>query len=457
MADGNPDGVRRRRLQRLRAQAAVAGPALALLIGGFILAYQFVEPAPPKRILMATGSEVGAYYAFGKVYAEKFRAQGIELVPRPTAGSIENLGLLESAEIPVAFVQGGIGTPDDHPRLTSLGSIYYEPLWVFVRGEAKPRRLTELKGRRLAVGRQGSGTLPLAVALLAENGITAGTAEFIEIGDAESARALLSDAVDAAFFVGSVTSPLIRDLLGAPNIALMNFEQADAYARRHSFLSKVTLPQGTVDLAANLPAEDTVLLAPAAMVVMSPDLHPAIADLLLLTMSDVHRKGGYFEAPGAFPTAGYVTYPLAPAAERFYERGPPLLQRYLPFWAANLVDRLKILLLPLLTVLYPVFKMFPPLYTWRMRSKVSHWYKDLQAIDDRLRAGAISPQEALDQLDSLDHSVENVSVPVGFADNAYTLRLHIEFLRRKVGSSESTGRSENVLGGAMPDPKAPAS
>lgn len=433
MADANPDSLKRTRLlKRLGSQVALLAPALLLLAIGFIVAYQFVAPAPPKSFLMATGSEGGAYHAFGKLYAEKFRAEGIELVPRPTAGSIENLELLENGTVPVAFVQGGISSPDDHPRLHSLGSIYYEPIWVFVRGDGQPRRLTELKGKRIAVGRRGSGTLPLALSLLDENGITADSATLLEIGDADAAGALREDRADAAFFVGSVTSSLIRNLLGAPGIALMSFEQADAYARRHSYLSKVTLPQGTVDLASNLPAQDTVLLAPAAMVVVSPDLHPALTDLLLLTMSQAHRKGGYFETPGSFPTANFVTYPLAPAAERFYERGPPFLQRYLPFWAANLVDRLKIMLLPLLTILYPLFKVFPPLYNWRMRSKVNHWYKDLHVIDDRLRTKTITNAEALEQLGALERAVEKVSVPVGFADAAYTLRLHIEYLKRKV-------------------------
>ncbi len=425
---------RRRIFQSLWAQIAVVAPALILVIAGFVVAYQFVGPPPPDRIVMATGSEKGAYHAYGKLYAERFREEGIELVLRSTAGSSENLALLSDpdADVPVAFMQSGIGEPADYTDLMSLGSLYYEPLWVFVRSNGKPRRLTELAGLRIAVGAEGSGTRSVALALLSDNGITDSTAELAALDGAAAEAALLAGDIDAAIFVTSATSPRIRVLLETPGIALMNFERADAYVRRNDYLSKVLLPKGTVDLANNLPAEDTVLLAPTATVVFSPELHPALADLLLLTMRDTHRGGGLLEKPGSFPSGNFVTYPLAPVAQRFYDEGPPFLQRYLSFWAANLIDRLKILLLPLLTLLYPLFKILPPTYSWRMRSKVNRWYRELQALDDELRANSISRADATARLDEIEASVEKVSVPAGFAASAYTLRLHIDFLRRKV-------------------------
>jgi hypothetical protein len=194
----------------------------------------------------------------------------------------------------------------------------------------------------------------------------------------------------------------------------------------------MVLPKGALDLAKNLPSEDIVLLAPTATVVASPKLHPALIDLFLITMREAHRPGGLLEAPDEFPSPRYITYPLDGAAQRFYDRGPPFLQRFLPFWAANLIDRLKIMLLPLLTLLYPLFKILPPAYSWRMRSKVNRWYKDLEALDDRVRDGAISRSDATTELDRIEKSVEKVSVPPGFAASAYTLRIHIDFLRRKV-------------------------
>ena len=433
-ASGQTKAKMRRLFGKLWTQIAFVAPAALLLIAGFVFAYQFVRPAPPDRIVMATGHKDGAYYAYGAVYANRFRKEGFELVLKQTAGSVDNLGLLtdRAADVPVAFLQGGIGTPAEHPALTSLGSLYFEPIWVFVRGAAAPKRLTELKGRRIAVGPAGSGTRAVALPLLQDNGITGDTANLLELGSNEAMDALRSGTVDAAIFVGSATSRTVRTLLAEPGLLPMSFERADAYVRRYSYLSKVVLPMGTVDLAMNLPAQDIVLLAPTATIVVSPDMHPALIDLMLLTMQDTHRGGGYLESPDAFPTAKYVTYPLEPAAKRFYERGPPLLQRYLPFWAANLVDRLWVMILPLLTLLYPLFKILPALYSWRMRRRVNRWYNELEALDDRLNDKSITRTEATGRLDDIEHSVEQLNVPAGFAASAYTLRMHIDYLRRKV-------------------------
>ncbi|MBK18670.1 MAG: C4-dicarboxylate ABC transporter substrate-binding protein [Rhodospirillaceae bacterium] len=349
MADQTkPKKIPRRWLKNLWSQIAIVGPALALVVAGFIFAGQFVGPAPPDRILMATGSSSGAYQAFAQKYAERFKSEGIELVLKNSAGSAENLNSLTAtnSDVPVAFLQGGIGSPQEYPELRSLGSVYYEPLWVFVRGDKPIEFLTSLAGRRIAVGAKGSGTRAIALRLLRENGVTAEQATLIEIGGLKSAQALKAGEIDAAIFVTSATSNTVRGLLATPGITLMNFDRADAYIRLNRFLSKLVLPKGAVDLVANLPEKDVTLLAPTATVVASPELHPALIDLLLLTMKDVHRPGGLLEEPDEFPSGRYITYPLNDAAQRFYDKGPPFLQRFLPFWAANLIDRLKVMILP---------------------------------------------------------------------------------------------------------------
>jgi TRAP transporter TAXI family solute receptor len=449
MSNADTSRIKRRRFFRsLWSQIAIVAPALILVIAGFVFAYQFVGPAPPDRIVMATGSTSGAYHAFGQKFADRFRKEGIRLDLKSTAGSAQNLELLiqDDNDVPVAFLQGGIGSPDTHPELRSLGSVYYEPLWVFVRGGNAPARLTSLAGKRIAIGAKGSGTRAIAHRLLAENGITEKSARLLDIGGPQAAQALKNGVADAAVFVTSAKSKTVRDLLSIPGISVMSFERADAYIRRNRFLSKLTLPKGAVDLARNLPNKDIVLLAPTATVVASPALHPALIDLFLLVMRDAHRPGGLLEAPDEFPSPRYITYPLDPAAQRFYDRGPPFLQRFLPFWAANLVDRLKVMILPLLTLLYPLFKILPPAYSWRMRSKVNRWYKELQALDDRVRDQSVSRDEATEQLDRIERSVENVSVPAGFAASAYTLRVHIDFLRRRVDGISATDDSVATIG-----------
>jgi TRAP transporter TAXI family solute receptor len=435
MSNADTSRIKRRRFFRsLQSQIAIVAPGLIVVIAGFVFAYQFVGPAPPDRIVMATGSTSGAYHAFAQTYAQRFREEGIDLVLKSTAGSAQNLDLLQDADgnVPVAFLQGGIGTPEAQPELKSLGSVYYEPLWVFVRSNDPPVRLTALVGKKIAVGAEGSGTRAIAHRLLSENGVTDISARLLNIGGPQAAQALKNGVADAAIFVTSAKSNTVRDLLSTPGISVMSFERAEAYIRRNRFLSKLTLPKGAVDLARNLPARDIVLLAPTATVVAAPALHPALIDLFLLVMRDAHRPGGLLEAPDEFPSPRYITYPLDPAAQRFYDRGPPFLQRFLPFWAANLIDRLKVMILPLLTLLYPLFKILPPAYSWRMRSKVNRWYKELEALDDRVRDNSVSREEATDELDRIERSVEKVSVPAAFAASAYTLRLHIDFLRRRV-------------------------
>lgn len=425
---------RRRMVGNLLNRLKIIGPAAALIVAGFVVAFQFVEPAPPKRLVIATGTESGAYYAFGRLYAERFAAEGVELVLRKTEGSVENVALLAdpASGVQVGFVQGGVGHPVAAPGLRSLGSLYLEPLWVFVRSPAAIDRLTQLRGARIAVGARGSGTRAVARRLLAANGIDESAARLLDVGGPDAAAGLRAGTLDAAVFITSPESETVRGLLAADGIRLVGFARADAYARRYRFLTRVTLPQGAVDLARNLPSDDVALLAPAASLVAGPELHPALAGLFLQVVRDVHRPGGLLEAPGAFPSPDFVAFPLSDEARRFYENGPPFLQRYLPFWPANLLDRLKIMLLPLITLLYPLFKILPPFYQWRMRSRVVRWYRELLALEDRMRSGAVSQDEARAELEGIEEEVSHIAVPAGLTDRIYILREHIDLLRRRM-------------------------
>ena len=433
MAVQPPFKKKRRWLETMRAQALVIIPALALIAGGFVLAWQFVEPAAPDRLVMSTGSKTGAYHAFGQKYRDYFATQGVELELLNSAGSLENLSRLQRGEkTHVAFMQGGIGDAKANPELRALGSIYYEPVWVFVRDNPTASRLTELKGKRIAVGAPGSGTRAVALQLLNDNGIDEQSATLVSQGSGEATKGLISGALDAAIIVTSVNSATVRNLVGIKGISLMSFDRAEAYLRRTNFLSRVVLPEGTIDLAKNFPPRDTVLLAPAATIVISDKMHPALIDLMLLAMHETHRKGGHLEALDEFPSASYVSFPMEAAAQRFVDRGPPLLQRYLPFQIANLMDRLKVMLLPLLTVLYPLMKILPPVYGWRMRRRVTRWYRELQHLDDDIKDGSISHADASQRLDEIEDVVENISVPADIVADAYTLRLHIDYIRRKL-------------------------
>jgi TRAP-type uncharacterized transport system substrate-binding protein len=420
----------------------IYGPAILLTLIGFVVAYQFVEPAPPSRIAIATGREEGAYHGFAERYAELLARDGITLEVRATSGSLANLDLLAEPEsgIDLAFVQGGTGAAA--PDLRSLGSLYFEPLWIFTGEQPAPRRIAALAGRRIATGGEGSGTRAVALQLLSDNALADGAATLLPLGGNEAAEALLAGDIDAAFFVAAAEASMVRGLLEDGGVQPVSLVRAEAYARRYRFLSRVVLPEGVIDLARNIPDRDVALLAPTANLVAREDLHPALAVLLLQAAKSVHGAGGLFEAPGQFPAPHYLDFPLSAAARQYFEFGPPLLQRYLPFWAANLIDRLKVMLLPLVTLLFPLFKIVPPTYRWRVRSRIYRWYRQLQAVDERIgKAGPAQDLQALaNELTRIEDEVARLSVPLAYADALYHLRLHIAFVREKLQEAEAGRR-----------------
>lgn len=412
----------------------IAAISIVVLAAGFVFAYQFVEPAPPDEITIATGGQKGAYYAYAKRYHRLLAHQGIKLNILETAGSLENIELLTSGEADVAFVQGGTGNREAQPGLISLGSLYFEPLWVFVREGVTIEKLSDLKGRTVAAGPEGSGTWAVTRQLLETNDVVLDTLDIRHLSSMAATRALIGGQADVAFFVTSPASPLVYDLLTRTDLKPLNFERAIAYTRKHRYLSAVTLHQGMISLGANIPPQDITLLAPAATLAARGDLHPALQTLMVQIASEVHGAGGFFEEPGQFPAGQYVDYPLSDDAKRYLQNGPSFLERYLPFWAADMADRLKVMLIPLITLLIPLAKVLPPVYRWRIRSRIYRWYKDLIRIEREV--GQADTPEArrslMEQLATMEHEVRALYVPLSYTDELYNLRMHIELVMRNL-------------------------
>ncbi len=417
----------------LTTYVATYGLATIIAIIGFIITYQFVGPPPPRMITIATGAEQGAYFHFGHKYAEWLKRHKITLNVLTTAGSTENLQLLESAKADVAFVQGG--TTTDEQGLLSLGSVYHEPLWVFYRAQAPIRYLSDLKGKPVAFGAKCSGTRAVAMLLAKENGLDPDAHPTVnQLSAAEAAEALKSGKVDAAFFITSPKAPVIRDLLGNPNTPLLSIVRTEAYTRRHRFLDQLAIPQGMLDMEQNIPTAPVHLVSPTANLVVREDLHPALVDLLLQAAADTHQKGSMFDTPGQYPTDESLVFPLSPDAARYYKLGPPFLQRYLPFWIATMIDRLKVLVLPFLVLLIPLAKVVPPTFRWRIRRSIIRWYKEIQAVDIALDEADAKAQldELAERMDRVEHEVTLLQVPLGYVDQVYNLRLHIGLIREKL-------------------------
>jgi TRAP transporter TAXI family solute receptor len=418
-----------------KEQLAVAGPATIAVVIAFVVAFQWVKPAPPKQVVIATGRSDGAYYRYAQLYRERFAKAGVTLEVRETSGSVENIRLLEDPKsgVEIAFVQGGTASAAKTDTLVSLASLYFEPLWVFSRTAPGPTDLRELKGRRLAIGPEGSGTRAVALTLLAANGITEATAKLLPSTGTEAVQALRAGTVDTVFMIAGPSSPAVKEMLHTPGIELLGFPRADAYTKHFPFLNKLVLYAGALSLQENLPHKESLMLAPAATLVVSNDFHPALVDLVLATAAAIHGRRGLFEAAQQFPSADYLEFPLMHEAERYHKSGPPFLARYLPFWAATLVDRVKVLILPLL-VLVPIVRLVPHVYRWRNRSKIINRYREVVDVDQALSANPSRADCAalLARMDQIEEDVRGLKVPLGYADAHYHLRMHADLVRRRV-------------------------
>ena len=435
----------RHTLLSFRDLLATAGPFIAITVVLLALAYVVLDPTPPRKVVLATGAPQGAYAEFGKRYADILKGYGVQVELRNTQGAAENLQLLrdDASGVDIAFVQGGSdehrrAVDEDDARLVSLGSLFYEPVWLFYRSDAAQRllkaptldSLSQLGGWRVNIGAPGSGVPNLMDKLIDANHLDLPSLTLVREPATPAVVGLLAGDVDALVFASAPESLLVQMLLQAPGIALFNFGQADAYSRRFAFLTPVLLPRGVVDLARDLPPQDVRLIAPTATLVARAGTHPALVQLFMQAAQQVHGGPGWFQRKRDFPNAGSTEQPLAKEAQRFYANGTPLLQRYLPFWLANLLDRMWPVLLSILAILIPVSRMVPPLYEFRIRSRVFRWYGQLRNVEDAI--GKRPANELLHELAEIESHVEHVTVPLSYADELYALRSHIQMVGHRL-------------------------
>ncbi len=419
----------------------IYGAGLLVALAAFFVAYQFVQPAPPNSLTIATGRSDGAYFAYATRYAQELAKEGITLNIKETRGSIENVSLLadDNKDVQVAFVQSGVTNAADFPELHGLGSLYFEPLWVFVRTGSGIVKINQLVDKRVAIGAQGSGTRAVAKRILADNELLGNGIDTVALGGTDAINAFAQGDIDVVFTVGSYESLSVQTLLRNPDAQLLSFKRADAYARRHPYLSNLYLPEGIVDFKNNIPSANIKLIAPAATLIARKDLHPALSDLLLQVSTRVFGNQSMFSISGQFPSPDFLDVPVSDEANRYYKSGTPFLLRYLPFWAATMVDRLKVMILPLLALLIPLARILPPTYRWSVRKKIYKWYDEIQLID---QSADENPTEAnlevcLANLDKIEDEVREVEVPLGYAHELYVLRQHIDFLARQISIQES--------------------
>ena len=390
---------------------------------------------PPRSIGMATGPEGGEYYELGKRYRAALARDGIEVRLVPTAGSVENLAMLHdpASRVSVALMQGGIIDAATASGLESLGTVFYEPYWWFRRSTIKELGVDGLRGRKISIGPEGSGTRALSLLLLARAGIDGQNSELLALSPRATAEKLEAGEIDAAFLVASSRSPVVQQLLADDRVVLTGYARADALVALYPFLTKLVLPRGAADLAEDRPPADVTLIASKASLVIRGDLHPAIQYLLLNAAGEIHARASLFNRANEFPAAEAVELPLSSEALRFYKSGLPFLHEYFTFWAAELIGRLAILLIPIFGVLLPAMHFLPRIYSWAMRSRILRMYGELRLLEDATsRAPGPDKRAVLAELDRLEDQANHLRVPVAYANLLYELRTHIDLVRESL-------------------------
>ena len=399
----------------------------------FLVAYHF---RAPDTITMTAGSEGGSYMVMGEQYRKILAREDINVVLLPSTGSVENLNRLsdKSVHVDVGFVQDGTSPPSEAPNLVSLGAISYAPLWVFYRSPDTLYDLSELRGKRIAIGPEGSGVRKLALDLLTVTNSSEPPTRLFDLSGAPARDALLSGRIDAIMITWTENNTLVKDLLYAPGIKLMNFRQAEAYTRIIPALSHVVLPRGILDLSKGMPQEDIHLLAATTNLVVRKDLHPAIIYLLLDAAVEIHSSAGWVNKRGEFPAPKELSFPSSIYAERFYKSGRPLLLDYLPFGMAAFVDRTLLFMVPAAIILIPIFRSLPWLYSWRHRRKFFKWYRELKNLEMEIvhNSGQDSLAGYRERLDQIEDAINTITVPLPYFGEVYKLQQHVDLVRGKL-------------------------
>jgi len=406
--------------------------AILLIVGVF--SYQFINPAPPKTLKIATGKADGSYYHYATLYHNILKKDKFDLQVIPTAGSVEALSMLEKGEVDLAFVQGGTASKTDMKNLMSLSSLYYEPLWIFYQKNENINFLYELKGKRIYIGGEGSGTRALALVLLKENNINNKNTKFVNLNGRSPKQALKSGKVDAIFSVISANSSKIQSLLEDKDIKLFNFKRAKAYSKRFNYLKPLILGEGVMDLEKNIPNRDITLLGTTATLVSTKELNSDLIRLILRAVKKIHSKASIFSQKNEFPTQKYTQIPMSEDAKIYLIKGDSFLQKIFPFWIASTIERLIVMILPLLVILFPLLKGLLPLYRWKIRSKIYKWYKILHELDSRLET--VDPKLLIQIKKDLEKMINEMqkdsNIPLSYMGEYYDLKVHANLILGKL-------------------------
>lgn len=424
---------------------------IAVLIILFGVLWILVPP-PPKSIEMATGFPTGLYYQFGERLKMELSKEGVDLKVRSTGGTLDNLALLKDPKsgVDFAMVQGGVANLDDYPKLVSVAGMFYEPIWVWYRESAfkndggQLKILSQLKGKRVSIGNEGSGTLALTKDLLQASGITDKEVGAERLKPDEAIVKLSNGELDAVFIVAAAEAPILRKFYSIPGIRLMNFDQADAYTRNLTYLSRVTVPRGLLSIAHDQPRQDIQVMAATATLVAHENVSPALVSLLLGASYDILKSYSRLQKVGEFPSSAGLDFPLHVDAEIYLKDGPSLLHRHLPFWTAVWAGRFVKIVIPLLVILIPLFTYIPSAKNFLLRLKLAQVYEELKVIERNAQNPALNKKNYED-LEDIERRVGNIKVSMLDAKELYDLKGHVGEVRARLNLISELSKHMNQI------------
>jgi len=420
----------------------IIGAILLLAALGWSLA-TVLEPAIQRTIVITTGADKGIYQGFADRYAPILKRDGIKLDIRSSSGSIENYERLKNpgSEYEVGFIQSGTVTPNETDGLQTIAAVSYEPIWVFYRGDATVDRLSQLQGKKVAIGVPGSGLLQVSRVLLGHSGITAGNTTLVQMDAAAAYQGLKNGRLDAAFFIGRPDAEMQQTLLNS-DLKLMSFAQADALVQKFPSLSKIVFPRASTSIVNDLPQRDVTLLAAKALLVSKDTLHPALTYLLLEAAKAVHGGEDYFTPLGTFPNLNTNDFPVSEESTRFFKSGRPFLQRYLPFWLASFVERRLLILLPFMALLLGLLQALPRMAEARIKGRLVVWYREIKALEDEIwRSGQPTPHQIAqwrDEIEHIDAHASQIQIPQRYFQDVYALKQAIAIVRNRILQAAET-------------------
>jgi len=413
--------------------------AIAILlvsVVSLVLIYFF--PAPPSKVVMATAFKGASFEYYGRQYRDIFKRSHVELELRETAGAVENITLLLDAksDVQIAFVTGGVSNGKLARGLLSLGTVYNQPFWIFYSSAEPIDQLSQLKGKRIAVGPEGSATRLTAEKILSKGGVNSQTATLLPFAGLAAVKAMKDEKVDAVWIIGAPDATAVQSFLRDPNVRLLGFPLAEAFTRIYPDLIRLVLPKGVIDIDRVIPADDVPLIGTTTKVLVRNDLNPEIVQLLLQTMVETHSGPEIFQRAGEFPNSTDAEYPVTSTAIDFYKNGPSFFQRHLPLWLTVHVQRAIAVLVTLVAVGLPLFHYLPVFYRWGMQRRLLYWYGQLKALETSFDAEASDGQlfEKRIEIERIDDTVSRIRFPLALSNQLYELRSHIDIVRRKIAS-----------------------